>query len=146
MELRRKEHWETRAFDAFLRARAALAFKWGANDCALFVADGIEAITGVDIAIDFRGRYSDEAGAFRAIAEIAGGHTVADAAAWCAAKCGLDECGSPLMAQRGDLVVAESGDNLIAGLVHLSGRHVVAVGEDGLYRLPLSAVRRAWHY
>lgn len=147
MSLARVQHWETRAFHNFLLARAKTAFAWGVNDCALFAADGIQAITGVDIASDFRGKYHDKAGAMAAIATIAGGTTVADAAAWCAQKHGLTEWPRPLFARRGDLVVFENDSaELVAGLVHLSGRHIVAVAESGLFRFPISAVKRSWHY
>lgn len=147
MSLARIQHWDTRAFHDFLLERAKTPFAWGANDCALFAADGIRAITGVDIASDFRGKYSDESGALASIKAICGGTTVADAAAYCAAKHGFAELAHPLMAQRGDLVVFDAPSGaLVAGLIHLSGRHIVAVGEDGLYRLPITTVKRAWHY
>ncbi len=117
------------------------------NDCALFAADGIQAITGVDIAGDFRGKYSTEAEAMALIASVAGGSTIADAAAWCAAKHGLTEWKHPLCAQRGDLAVFQAPTgSMVAGLVHLSGAHLVSVGESGLYRFSISKVLRAWHY
>ncbi|HLH35992.1 MAG TPA: hypothetical protein VKX41_15070 [Alloacidobacterium sp.] len=143
--LTRKKHWDTRAFHDFLMSRAATPFQWGVHDCALFAADGIQAITDVDIAADFRGKYTDEAGAFAAIKSIAGGATVADAAAYCMHKRGIPELQHPLMAQRGDLVVVNESGRLIAGLVHLSGRHIVVAGEDGLKRLPITSIVRAWH-
>lgn len=121
-----------------------MLFKWGVNDCALFAADGIQAYTGVDIADDFRGKYSDEAGAFALIRQVTGGATVADAAAYCAKKHALRERIHPLMAQRGDLVVVESAGVLISGLVHLNGRHVVVASEKGLNRLPITTVKRSW--
>jgi hypothetical protein len=144
MTLTRREHWATRSYHSFLLSRAKTDFKWGENDCALFAADGIEAMTGVDIAAAFRGQYRDEASAMEAIKRIAGGATIGDAAAWCAEQHGLIELKFPLMAQRGDLVVFENGPNLISGLVHLSGRHLVAVGENGLYRFSISSTKRAW--
>lgn len=144
--LTRVRHWDTCAFHQFLIERAQAPFAWGGNDCALFAADGIEAMTGVDIAADFRGNYSDRDGAFALIGELTGGSSVAGAAAWCAAKHELPEWPNAKFAQRGDLVVfTNSTGELIAGLVHLSGRHIVAVGEEGLYRFPITAVERAWH-
>jgi len=101
-------------------------------------------MTGVDIAADFRGKYTNEASALALIKQLAGGSTVADAAAWCAAKHGLVEREYPLMAQRGDLVVLEDSGRLIAGLIHLSGRHIVAAGETGLKRILITAAKRAW--
>lgn len=147
MSLKRQKFWDTRAYHNFLIERAKTPFAWGKNDCALFAADGIQAITGVDIAADFRGKYSDEAGALAAIKSVCNGTTVADAAVYCAQKNGLKEWAKPLLARRGDLVVftAPTG-SLVAGLVHLSGAHIVAVGEQGLYRFSISKVLRAWHY
>lgn len=140
----RSKHWATRAYQVFLLSRASTPFKWGEHDCALFAADGILSMTGVDIAADFRGKYSDEASALAAIKAIANGETVADAAAWCAAKHGLQGC-PPLFARRGDLVVLNDAGRMIAGLIHLSGRHIVAAGERGLKRISISQVVRAWH-
>jgi hypothetical protein len=146
MALTRIQHWETRGYHMFLEGRARQPFAWGTNDCATFTADGVKAITGVDIAADFRGKYHDEASALAAVKEICGGSTVADAAAYCAGKHGLVEWQYPLMARRGDLVVARNLDGSpIAGLVHLSGRHVVTVAAKGLVRLELTSILRAWH-
>jgi hypothetical protein len=143
MALKRSVSWQTRELHEFFKSADA-PFEWGANDCCLFPANGILAMTGTDIAADFRGKYHDEASAFALIREIAGGETVADAAAWCAAKFELQEWPRPLFAQRGDLVVLEDAGRLIAGIVALTGRHVRSVGPDGLKWLPLSAVVRAW--
>lgn len=144
MPLKRQKHWATRAYHSFLMERAKTPFAWGVHDCALFAADGVLAVTGTDIAADFRGKYSDQAGAFALIKQLTGGTTVADAAAYCAHRAGLTEWPKPLFAQRGDLVVfqAPTGE-MVAGLVHLSGC-IVAVGEKGLYRFPISKVLRAW--
>lgn len=146
MSLTRVQHWDTRALHGFLLERADQPFAWGVNDCALFAADAVQAATGTDIAAEFRGLYTDEDGALAAIRELTGGSTVADAAAWCAARHGLSEWQHPLCAQRGDLVVAENGGRLIAGIVHLSGRHVVTMAAEGLVRLPITAITRSWNY
>jgi hypothetical protein len=147
MSIPRHKFWDTRAFHKFLVQRTKTPFAWGTNDCALFAADGVRAITGVDIAADFRGKYTDEASALQAIKTVCGGSTIADAAAYCAAKHGLIEWAKPLFAKRGDLVVVRNGDGrVIAGLVHLNGRHVVSVGERGLVWLPVTNIIRSWHY
>ena len=39
-------------------------FEWGKADCCLWAADVVNAITGKDYAAEFRGKYSDEAGAY----------------------------------------------------------------------------------
>lgn len=153
--IKRKHSWETGEFHDFLQARAAEPFVWGANDCCLFPADAILAFTGYDLAEPFRGRYTDEESAFALIRELTGNDTdpasaVADAAEFCAARAGLREWAKddgtplPLFARRGDLVVIEDAGRLIAGVMGLNGRHALTVGQDGLRRLPHSAVRRAW--
>lgn len=147
MPLTRSPHWATQAYHQFLVDRSATPFKYGVNDCCLFCADGIEAMTGVDIDSDFRGKYTDAASALAVIAKVTGipNATIEDGVAFCAAKHGLVEWKYPLMAQRGDLIVLEDSGNIVAGLVHLSGRDIVVAGEDGLKRLPITSIKRAWH-
>lgn len=144
MPLKRTQHWATREFHDFLLARASQPFSWGANDCCLFAADAIRSFTGVDLADDFRGKYSDEASAFALIRSITGGSSVEAAAVHCASKHDLTEWASPLCAQRGDLVLVEDAGRIISGVVHLNGRHIVSVGEQGLKRLPIRSIARAW--
>jgi hypothetical protein len=106
-------------------------------------------MTGIDLAAAFRGQYHDQASALALIKKITGGTTVSDAAAWCASQHHLPELQHPLMAQRGDLVIVNNPGatgvaGQIAGLVHLTGRHVVSVGESGLIKLCITNVVRAW--
>jgi hypothetical protein len=149
--LKRTTHWLTRELDSFLRQSKSVPFAWGSNDCCLFAANAIEAMTGVDIADDFRGKYADESSAFALIASVTGGTTVADAAAWCVKKHGLSEWLDaaarplPLMAKRGDLVVVENAGRLIAGVVDLSGKFVACMGESGTLSISVRRVTRAWH-
>src|ERR1035437_3962195 len=132
--LTKHEHWDTQHFDTFLMEHAESPFVWGTHDCCMFPANAILAFTGVDIAEDFRDKYDDEASAFALVKELTGGTTVADAAAYCAAKHGLVEHTFPLMAKRGDLVVIDNGGTLVAGVVALNGRHAISVGPKGLIR------------
>jgi hypothetical protein len=143
MSLTRLPTWE-REFHSFLSSRITLPFAYGSNDCSVFACDGVLALTGVDIAEDFRG-YSTAMGALRAIRKVTGGKTVADAAAFSAHKYQLPELSHPLMARRGDLVLIEqSPGDLVMGLVHLSGSYVVAPGGTGLHRLQLAEIKKAW--
>lgn len=147
MSLKRATNWAIDSYHKFLVESTAKPFAWGTWDCSMFAADGIQAITGTDVAAEFRGKYTDESGAFALIKQVTGGSTVADAAAWVAKEHGMAELTHPLMAQRGDLVVFEAPTGaLVAGLVHLNGRHIISVGEQGLYRFPISQIKRAWHY
>jgi hypothetical protein len=149
--LTRQTHWATRGLHGFLREQRSAPFAWGSNDCCMFAANAIESYTGVDIAADFRGKYHDEASAFALIKTVTGAGldprtAIGDAAAYCAAKHGLAEWPHPLQARRGDLVVVENGGRLIAGIVHLTGRHVVSISEGGgPVKLSILAIKRAWH-
>ena len=144
MPLTRFPHWATRELHAHFLSHEETPFKWGLNDCCLSAADAIQAMTGTDIATDFRGRYSTQLGSVIAIKAVTGGTSIEDAVTFCAAKHELVEWLSPLLAQRGDLVLIQDDDRLIAGVVHLNGKHVISIGEQGLKRLPLTSVTRAW--
>lgn len=142
--LSRLPQWDTTYLHQFLLDSANKPFEWGTFDCALFAADAIKSFTGVDLASDFRNKYHDHISAVRTIKELTGGTTIADAAAHCAQKYGLIQLASPLLAQRGDLVLVQNGNQLVAGIIHLNGRHAVIVGEHGLQRESIRNVKRAW--
>jgi len=144
MPLIRTEHWATRELHQFLQENKNITFKWGVTDCGLFAADAIKSFTGVDIAADFRGKYTTQIGAIKAFKTVAGGTTIADAAAHCAQKNGLTEHTHCLMAKRGDLVLLQNAGQLIAGIVHLNGRAVVSVSEKGILSQPITTVKRSW--
>jgi hypothetical protein len=149
LSLERRPFWDTRLLEQFLIERRFMPFKWGENDCALFVADAVAAMTGVDIAADFRG-YVDEAGAFTSIRAVIGAAagatvTVEHAAEYCAGKYGFAELEGPLYAQRGDICSIEDGGRLILALVSPNGREVVTPGELEVKRFPITEIRRAWH-
>ena len=143
--IKRSSTWVTQELNQFLADNANAQFVWGTLDCSLFAADAIKAMTGVDIAADFRGKYNDKASAFALIHTLTGGTTVADAAAYCANKYGLVEWKHPLCAQRGDLVCVDNGGTIIAGIVDLSGKRVACLGESGILRVAISNILCAWH-
>lgn len=143
MALIRKHDWQSQ-FHKFLDARAAQPFAWGSNDCCLFTADAIEAITGTDLAADFRGKYTDQASAMAAIKTIAGGSTPEDAAVYVAKQHQLIELPSAKFAQRGDMVVLDSDGGTAVGIVYLNGLDSIFVGPDGLRRVKTAQCRRAW--
>ena len=55
--MKRLEDWPER-LAAFVEARRAMPFRWGQNDCALFAADAVAAVTGVDLAERWRGLWA----------------------------------------------------------------------------------------
>src|SRR5579875_2078687 len=107
--MQRSRTWDTQELAQYLLDRANAPHKYGENDCCLCAGDGIRAMTGVDIAEDFRG-YKTQRGALMAIRKVTGGSTVEHAAEYVANKYGLPEHAHPLKAQRGDLVLIEEAD------------------------------------
>lgn len=142
--LTRTHSWAIKELHDFLLSNYKTAFKWGVFDCCLFASSAIQSFTGVDIASEFRGKYTTKLGASKAIKSITGGTTAEDAVAYVANKHGLVEYQHPLCAKRGDLVVFNNSADVIAGIVHLTGRHVISVSEEGLVKLPITSIKRAW--
>jgi hypothetical protein len=142
MALQRTENWEVLLHD-FLTERIDKPFEWGMNDCALFTCDCIQALTGTDVATEFRGNYIDEKSAFKIMKKIAGSPTVEAVADYVTKQFEMPEV-KPLLAQRGDVVLIEGSEGLALGIVHMDGIHAVFVSPDGLKKLPVRQALRAW--
>jgi hypothetical protein len=96
----RYQDWPER-LAAFIEERRYVPFTWGTNDCCIFAADAMLAITGRDFADGMR-NYSTELGAARIIKEAGGMRELVK---------GLKQ--KPVgFANRGDLVLcdAENGE------------------------------------
>ena len=112
-------------------------FEWGEWDCFLRTAEAVKVKSGVDIAADVRGRYSDMHGALRVLREM-GCETPADLVALY-----LPEIG-PFEAMDGDVAEIVSDDAL--GCLGLVGRgRVYALRPEGPVTLPvIPYARRAF--
>jgi len=132
--MKRIECW-THILDDFMAA-ANRPFEWGAWDCGLFSADCIQAMTGVDIAAEFRGRYSTAKGARKVMRG-----SIGEMMDRVSQTYGMPEI-DPLLAQRGDMCMVDSplGDAL--GIC--VGSKVACTGPDGLAFVPVSSAIRAW--
>jgi hypothetical protein len=128
--------WTERLAELVEERRQA-PFAWGSQDCCLFAADAVVAVTGGDPAAAWRGKYRTEAGAERLLGALGLEGTVAQALA----DFGLQEC-PPAFAQRGDLAIVASGNLPTVGVV--LGDAVAAPGPDGLAFVPLTSASRAW--
>jgi len=143
----RREDWPERLL-AFIESRRRTAFAWGEHDCALFACDAVLAMTGIDPAAWFRGRYRDRRTAYAALGDFLGLGAKAAPRAALGAVCarlanshGWPEVPSAF-AQRGDV-----------GLLDLRGRETLAIcmgavfvaaGPGGLVFIPHGHARRAW--
>jgi hypothetical protein len=119
---------------AFVEVRRRMPFAWGSNDCALFAADYVLRITGVDLAATWRG-YDSAEGAAAHIAKVGG------MPAFVASLTPRE----PNLAQRGDIVLADIEGRETFGLAVGSGLWA-APGEAGVVFRPMSDVLKAFEY
>lgn len=135
-------NWQSALSEYLLRA-ARTPFRYGVQDCGLFVAGAIEAMTGIDVVADLRG-YSNRREAFARIEALCGSPTMEAAAIFLAARSGIEEV-PVLRAQRGDAMMLRGGRRSSLGVVAMHGTEILTPYRDGLLRLPLSHARRVWH-
>ena len=109
------------------------SFEWGTNDCCLFAANGVLAMTDKDYAEEYRG-YKTAKGAFSRLQKNGGVQGLATKA-WGDAK-------PAMMAKRGDPVLFDSGDGFALGLC--VGAKIAAVSAHGVVMLPMSQAIQAW--
>lgn len=129
----RLQGWDV-ALAGIIKDRRDTPFVWGQHDCCLFAADCALAITGIDFAADFRGRYDSSAGAARLIAERGG---------FAQMITGLLGDEIPLnFASRGDVVMIDHNGR--PALAVCMGAYLVAAGHDGLVRVSTADGVAAW--
>jgi hypothetical protein len=129
----RPNDWQSR-LQACIKERYRKPFEWGVHDCALFPADCVRAVTGVDPAELFRGQYSSAAGAVRFLQEHGG-------LAGLAAR-HLGEEIAPALARLGDIGLAANQGQ--ACLAVCGGTVWYGPAKVGLERLPMNTITRAW--
>jgi hypothetical protein len=128
----RLHDWQTR-FAEFAAARRAVPFAWGSNDCYLFAADAVLAMTGEDIATDLRGTYSTAREALRQQRAVGGIATVT-------AK--LGEPVAATLAGPGDVVLIDMNGRDALGICN--GGTVLGPGARGLVAVSMAAAKSAW--
>lgn len=130
--------WPSR-LNAIIAERAAVPFKWGAQDCCTFAADAIAAITGADLMARYRG-YDSAITAGRIFGPAGGIPQVVEQVARDHA---LPEWAAVLLARRGDLCLVESEtDGPALGIC--IGSRIAAAGTAGLVFVSLNRALRAW--
>lgn len=129
----RRPNWPE-LLHAYIESRRFMPFEWGHNDCGLFAADAIIAITGTDLAADLRG-YKSGRGAASRIAKAGGMRGLAGSLI--EKKHGF--------ASRGDLVLVELDARETFGVVAGNG-FWCGPGENGLVFRPMSEVVTAFGF
>jgi len=128
----RREDWPE-VLHAEIEAARDKPFVWGACDCCLWAADVVKALTGMDYAAEFRGRYSTARGAVRALKRYGKGT--------------LDATMDALLPRRpfpmrGDVVMAiVDGQQALGICVDV---RAAFKAPQGLTFLPLSEIAAAW--
>lgn len=134
---RKTEGWQHR-LTTYLASIAARPFEAGKLDCALFTAGAVQAMTGVDHARGWRGKYRSLAKGLKALE--AAGH--ADHVALTAS---LYPEVPPIMAQVGDIAVVQSdGAEDVQALGIVQGPSIYVMSRAGLTLAPLTAATRAF--
>lgn len=95
----RLHDWPERLSKTIAAARGT-PFAYGRHDCCIFAADCVEALTGIDLAADWRGKYDDEIGGMK----LAGVRSLEQLASRYFAAV------HPAYAHRGDLALAPVGE------------------------------------
>ena len=112
-----------------IEAASCRPFVWGADDCCLFAADVVLAMTGEDYAAEFRGKYSTARGALSALKKYGKG----DIEKTLDSK--FDRRGFPM---RGDVVMAVIDGQQALGIC--VGTQAAFKGPDGVSFLPLAGL------
>ncbi|MEL7167357.1 MAG: hypothetical protein AAGL96_17975 [Pseudomonadota bacterium] len=127
-ELVRLPDWRLRLV-SYLEDCARTAFAEGSHDCALFLAGGVEAMTGVDYAADFRGRYQTMKAGLKLLRRAGFKDHVALAFHHLHKK--------PIaFANEGDGAVVETDGTSALGIVQ--GARIYVLCESGLGNVPLT--------
>lgn len=131
--MQRLPDWPAR-LATFIEARRERAFSWGDSDCCLFVCDAIEAMTGTDPGVRWRGLYASEKSARRVLRDNGGVDGIATLVLGPAMP-------SPLAA-RGDVVLIDTptGEALAVCL----GGQIAAQGQAGIEFHQMTAAKAAW--
>lgn len=118
----------------FIACRTAAPFVWGKNDCAIFAADAVQAITGQDPAPAGLRHHTTARQAYRAIARHGGLEGIATAS-----------MGEPITVQQatvGDVLLVKAGKR--DALAICNGTSALMPSAHGLVSVGLKSARMAW--
>ncbi|AYA63832.1 DUF6950 family protein [Alteromonas sp. RKMC-009] len=132
--MKRLTTW-TQQLTQFITGKKHQPFEWGVNDCCLFAADAVLAITGEDPAIQFRNRYSTRLGAARVLKNE--GHDNIESAITAM----LGEPVPRLSVRRGDVVLVDLNGDMTAGIMF---GQVLAPGEQGIATVSPLDITTVW--
>lgn len=130
--MNRLPDWQLR-LEAFARERRTMPFAWGRNDCAIFAADAVEALTGARLLPELRG-HLDARGAMRAMQRLGGLRCIAAQA-----------LGGEILrkfARVGDVVLVQAGRR--EALSICNGNSVIGPGAAGMVSVSIRQAIAVW--
>lgn len=130
----RSPDWQLKFADATREAHSK-RFKWGEHDCCLWVADCVLAITGKDFAVTWRGKYSDEQGAYELIKS---GESLTKMVS---SVLGLEPV-HPNFGNVGDVALVFTGGK--EALAICNGSSVLIPSRTRMVSLPMTSVKKIW--
>lgn len=136
LPLVRLPDWRSR-LSACVEGALQRPFEWGQHDCMLFPADAVLAMTGVDPAKEWRGRYSTRIGAARILRKV-----IAAGDGSAVVRSILPEI-APLLASDGDIAAVEQDGLRIMGVI--IGPMFASPGPDVLAFVSRDEVVVAFH-
>ena len=139
--LTRTPDWPEKLAD-YIHKNLRTPFKWGSFDCCLFACGAVLAITGTDLAADFRGQYNDLKSAYAAVKNYAGGG-IAELVDKNTKEHGMVEV-PVAFASRGDIVLVTQAGGDTIGIVGMDGIDAMCVGELALTRVPRKQWIKVW--
>lgn len=122
--------WES-ALAEYIEIKRPEPFVYGVNDCCMFAAGAVIAMTGEDPMEEFRGQYNSLATSVRALQEIGAGTLEATLD-------GKFPVIETARAQRGDLAFFDQSVGVVAGAF------AWFASDDGLERIPRHMWDKAW--
>lgn len=134
IEIERLPDWRERLY-RYVMAVMNDPFRPGRHDCALFAAGAVEAMTGTDLAADWRGKYRSMAASRKLLAE----RGYDDHEAVCREM--LPEV-APSFAQVGDIAVVEQDEGKALGIVQGEVIYCLHVGGSAI--VPRERMVRAY--
>lgn len=128
--LKRKQNW-TRLLLRAVKEKANTRFQPGVHDCCIAACDIVQAMTGVDVAAQFRDTYSTKEEMQDIVESNDGVEAMFEKEM---IRCGAEEI---LVSQagRGDFVMLDMPDGHTIGVVSMDGVDVWACGAKGFEQL-----------
>lgn len=121
------EGWEKR-LNLIIESYLVTPFEWGKSDCLLFVADCINALSGIDIMADWRETYNTEESAYEMLGDTPIESAFSD----------LKKITNNVFCQRGDVGILNLDDKKYCGIISFDGKTFLLRSGDGLKKFPIN--------